>query len=433
MSVFLDFLRPRRRLQPNTLQSNNEEKAQRKNKAHKENGLHGTLPPVCVPSVTERRPPRTPTVCLASGTERKALKGRSKTKQPKEKSYFPFQRLPLDCKLKVFMFLNMIDKGRSAQVCTEWQDLLKMPSLWVDVDFTLFPLCFNANTGHTCNRDCYEQYQIRVKASMKHLAAISPVMKRFCFAFDIGDFADGWLNSVEDLILHSNFRDLTCVYLNWKETPVKPFWIEQVQYKWEKYNDYVYRHRRRGRCFVNFFDLFTSQASNIKCLALPFYWNERSVRNMARLRNLEVLILEKDYVFQIINQSHLNELLLNLPKLRKLVLEVWIPERLWPYEMTSESLQHLDISQCRGFCLKKVNMPNLETFRVTLFPTGDSSILIPDTFPCLHDVLVQGAPELKSINGLKLPNDWKLEISPQMESLYRTVCPCIRHKPSQLA
>lgn len=38
---------------------------------------------------------------------------------------FPFQHLPLDCRLKVFSFLSSTERGLVAQVCNDWSELIR--------------------------------------------------------------------------------------------------------------------------------------------------------------------------------------------------------------------------------------------------------------------------------------------------------------------
>ena len=44
--------------------------------------------------------------------------------------YFPFTALPVDCKLKVFSYLNHLEKGSLLSVCKSWYGLLLHSTLW---------------------------------------------------------------------------------------------------------------------------------------------------------------------------------------------------------------------------------------------------------------------------------------------------------------
>lgn len=361
-----------------------------------------------------------------SVTDAKGKKGSIKKKAKK----FPFQKLPTDCKLKVFLYLSLTDKGNATRVCHEWHDLMKLPSLWTDIDFTVFRLCNDAERGHNCTLECYRTYELRIKKLMKFLSVIGPLMHRFCFEYDI---YDGWLSCIEELLLNSNCRDLHVARLNWKDTPVKPFWISNLSTNSRSAGcaDLVSKHRLRQRRFVNFFDFFTSKAPNVRSLALPFDWSLRSVRFMARLQNLHTLILEKYFVFQTVSQSVMDELMKSTKSLRKLVLEVWTPSAhgLILYNINSASLEHLDISRCRGFYVKKVQLPNVREFRVARHPWNGPLVSADSiNIPCLYQMLSQGAPKLQKINDHTLDADWASVPNPALETVMKSVCSCRKHK-----
>ncbi len=350
----------------------------------------------------------------------------------KQESTFPFDDLPTDCKLKIFSFLTPMERGKVSTVCREWNSLVRSSVLWHCIDFTSFPLCHNPKYGHVCGMICYNRYKIRMKKFLSYLQSNQPVLKRISFAFDIGDYEDRWLDSMEGLLRAARCFDLDFVHMNWKETPVKPFWVEQSAWSQNDYNEFVQRHRRRQRTFVRFFDSFTCNAPNVSKLILPFDWSSRSLEALSRLSKLDTLVLEKYFVFQTLAQCSVDQLFRRLPNLRRLILEVWTPsgKGLILYNMKSAHLQYLDISQCRGFYIGELTMPALKVFKVSRHPwNGPLTCSYSIHIPCLLEVLRAGAPNLEVLNEHTLRPSWKRGVTyPELDTVLNAICSCRKHK-----
>lgn len=346
------------------------------------------------------------------------------------KQRFPFQNLPLDCKLKIFSFFSHTERGVAAQVCQEWKCLVQIPSLWETVDCTVFPRCHKTHTD--CTKLCYVLYRERIKQFMFFLQGVRPVLKRLRLAFDIGDHEDGWLECVENFLDNARLHELEYLYFNWRETPGKPYW-EAANVTWSTGDarDLMHKHRYRQRLFVNLFDRLTAHASNITQLIIPFEWSSRSLHALSRLSRLECLVLEKYFVFQSLNQESLDQLFVSVPRLRNLILEVWTPsgKGLQFYCIRSASLMTFDISQCRGFYLKVVQLPHLEVFKVSRHPWNGPLVTAESvTIPCLYQVLSQGCPLLRQINEHVLRPEWRDVIYPELQVVFNSVCSCRDHK-----
>ncbi|CAH1796062.1 unnamed protein product [Owenia fusiformis] len=366
----------------------------------------------------------------------KSKKSQSKVKKNghrkiKSEEVFPFSQLPSNCKLKILSYLGESDRGAAGQVCREWNILIKSSGIWDTINFTTFPLCTNPGKTHECSHECYQKYMTRVKNYMTYLGYIQPAMKKLQFDFDIGDKEDGWLTCLERFLMNCQGDKLLYARMNWKETPVKPFCVDGFAWSSREYNEMVHRHRHRQRDFIQFLELFVNVAPNVKQLMVPFDWSFRSIYLLSKLHQLETLILERYFVFHTLNQNALDELLRVMPKVRKLVLEVWCPSGrgLELYRMSSNSIETLDISQSRGFYLKSVNLPNMVSFRATRHP-WNGPLVSPEhiNLPCLYKVLVQGAPKLRQFNDLILTEDWRQSSCPKLEELLKTVCSCRNHK-----
>ncbi|KAH3713463.1 uncharacterized protein LOC127857777 [Dreissena polymorpha] len=346
---------------------------------------------------------------------------------PEDVDVFPFQSLPVDCKLKIFSYLSSHGKGRCAQVCHEWWDLIRTPSLWSHVSFSSFPFWCITTEEHNCLGNCYIRYRVRVKQFLAFLKDLRPILRSLEFKFDIGEETDGFLVPLENLIDKANTRELKYASMNWKETPSRPFWTE----KNVACQDVMYKHRLRQRKFVYFFDLFTHQCPKVETLVMPFDWSDSSVDSLLRLKNLHSLVLEKYFVFQKLCQDLIDKLLLGLSCLRQLMLEVWTPSGhgLVFFSLVSKSIEYLDISQSRGFYLNAVHFPKLKVFRVARHPWNGPLVLADRiNVPCIYDVLAEGAPNLERLNEHYLEPTWRECKYKQLEEVLKSVCSCRRHK-----
>ena len=111
---------------------------------------------------------------------------------------FPFQSLPVDCRLKVFSMLSITERGRAACVCKDWCALMRMPELWSNVDFLSFASCQRcAETGRDCTLLCYTTYRTRMKSFFRFLFSVRPKIRRLRASFDIGHHRDGWLEQLQ--------------------------------------------------------------------------------------------------------------------------------------------------------------------------------------------------------------------------------------------
>lgn len=345
-----------------------------------------------------------------------------------------FQSLPPECKLKVFSYLTMQEKGLMERVCSEWRDLMRTRSLWNFVDLTRLPLQCQC-PGRACsNTICYDAYKDRTEHFLKYLADVQPILKDLRFAFDIFDCQDDWLRVLRSFIGAVSLQKLELAQLNWKETPVKPYPSESATWSSNNYNDLMYRHRRRQRHFVGFFDYFTASATNLLTLILPFDWSASSIRFLSRLQRLKSLVLESYFVPQPLQQEVLDDLLRGLPSLKRLTMSVCIGSGLGlaTYRIASKSLRYLDLSCCQGFCLGEVCLPSLTEFRTSCckpyvcpFVDATNTQIFA---PCIYEVLCAGAPSLVCLNDHRLHPDWRENRYDELETELRNICTCPTHK-----
>jgi hypothetical protein len=340
---------------------------------------------------------------------------------------FPFVSLPVDCKLKIFSYLDHLQKSSLLSVCKSWYRILLHPSLWSRLSLWNFPMtCLTSQNSHEPTNSCYICYKKRVHLFANFLLWMNPRPKYLEFKFNIAEVSSGYLNMIENLVQNLNLRDLQVVCLNWKETPCRPYWIppDDIEAK-----DTMYRHRLRARYFVSLFDLLTRKAPAIVTIVMPFDWSSRSVKCMSRLKNVHSLVLEKYYVFQCLSQNLLTELLDSLPNLRRFMLEVWTPSGpgLKLFSISSSTLEYFDVSQSRGFYIKQMNLPKLKRFRIMRHPWNGPLVDRID-IPCLYNILVTGAPKLCKLNDHYLKEEWKDSCYSILDEVLRSVCSCRKHK-----
>jgi len=131
---------------------------------------------------------------------------------------FPFQSLPVDCRLKVFSMLSTTERGQAACVCKDWCALMRMPELWTNIDFLSFGFCRRCTkSGRDCTPLCYATYRTRMKSFFRFLFSIRPKIRRLRASFDIGHHRDGWLDQLQ---VSSNFKHMYSVSQNILSPPV---------------------------------------------------------------------------------------------------------------------------------------------------------------------------------------------------------------------
>ncbi|KAL3866123.1 hypothetical protein ACJMK2_043454 [Sinanodonta woodiana] len=343
---------------------------------------------------------------------------------------FSFQLLPYICQLKVFSYLSSLEKGRLFLVCKCWYDLLRSCCLWSHVSCCEIQMHCVTKEHHNCLEVCYAHYCHRVHQFLDFLGEIHPVLHSLEFMFDIADTEDGYLFKLEQLIQNANIYNLKYVSMNWRSTPVRPFWLDKSILN-SKCDEVIQKHRHRQRLFVNFFSHFTLFTPNITTLIVPFDWSEKSVDSVLRLKQLHCLVLEKYFVFQYLSQTLLDKLLSGLSHLKRLMLEVWTPcgQGLVMFSITSKSLEYLDITQCRGFYIEHLNTPHLTQFRVARHPWNGPLVIAEQlNIPCLHDILLEGAPDLVKLNDHDLKSNWMEIKYSQLQEILKGVCSCRMHK-----
>lgn len=207
--------------------------------------------------------------------------------------------------------------------------------------------------------------------------------------------------------------------------------------------------RRRVDCFHRLFQLITSKACNMQSLELPFDWSDKSVPCLSRLTRLKSLFLETGLFLKSLPQDSLDQVLSSLGNLKALHLSERCPVQ-WGYhvyDITSASLELLNISQSNGLFLRSVDTPRLTTLLIQRHSWAGPAALqrAQAVIPCLHKVLRNGAPRLKNINEFvlesppwasttlspeskKVKDDGKKSPGLDLDVLFRKLCSCAYHK-----
>ena len=288
------------------------------------------------------------------------------------------QDLPTELKLSIFSRLEVPDKVRCQRVCKEWRECIKDRYLWKKIDFSevirSYDDCRDGEEGSNeeeqtmeerkaCLERYYEREKVRMLGFFQYLNQLKPSPTELRVCLDIGDMQDHWLGTLKNFLDTCNLKNLKRAYINWKETPWKPFSDSSYTWSNSNYSDLIYRHRRRQRHFVSFFDTFTAQAKSLEYLNIPFDWSASSVAHLCRLGgSLKELVLTEYFVPQSFQQSLLDKMLSSLTNLEKLTINIVFGSGLGlvAYQFNSQSLKYLNLSKCKGITISKVDMPRLE-------------------------------------------------------------------------
>ena len=344
---------------------------------------------------------------------------------------FPFQHLPPENKLRIFSFLAASDRATAAQVCHDWNQLIKDKTLWQTVDFVRMKSCVLQHMEGHCTKACYTAYIKRVHSYANFIKIVEPSVTDLRLAFDIGE--DGWSDCIKKLLESVRLDDLRYLYFNWQETTGKPYY-EGASRTWSvRDNDLSQKLRSRTRRFVQIFDFLSNNAPRITSLHVPFEWSNRSLNALRRLRKLHTLVLDKYWVSMALEQRQLDQMFDSLTSLQSLVLAVSTPSGrgLQWFNIKSDSLRYFDVSASHGFYVKAMYTPQLEVFKVSRNPLS-APFVTPDNVsnPCVYDVIRIGCPALRQINEHVLRIDWRCAPYDELQIVLRSVCSCREHLSS---
>jgi hypothetical protein len=310
--------------------------------------------------------------------------------------------------------------------------------LWTNVDIPAYVGQLRHGSSSTTRGALRREivYRSRMKKFLEFISDINPFVQRFVFVGDVAEVE--YYNMLQLFIDGSRLTQLKSVSLHWNKLPViSSASTAAVSVDSTICTDHTdENHRRRQRLFVRLFEKFALAAPNVTSLCLPFDWSPKSVDAIFHLQNVECLSLTRYSELQSLDSVTLNRVIERLPRLRTLLFEVWTPcatGGLSYYSIHSDTLESLDISQCRGFALGEVRLPQLKVLDVSRQPWSgplairkDGHILAASPL-CLHRVLSDGAPDLCWLNKHCLRTDWRDNIYEELDDVFKSVCPCELH------
>jgi len=333
-----------------------------------------------------------------------------------------FSALPPEVKLRVFALLSATERGIAARVCRDWRALMRVPTLWSDIDTTSLPHC---TAAHQHSGACRASQNRRCCQFLEHVANARAVIRRLYVSGDI--CSPDWRGTLQSFLVNVRLHELTSAHVDWAANSAGDLGEKNE------------RARRAQRLFVGTFDMLTRVAPKVATLILPFDWSERSVHMLLRLSHLNTLVLKKYFTYQCLTQGMLNQILEGLPALRRLHLEVWIASGNGAvlFSISSPRLEFLDLSQCRGLDLECVDLPQLTVIKLSRLYPWHGSLMLRNPLssaehcrPCIREVLASGTPRLRLVNEHILRPEWS-DLSgcyDELNLVIGAVCSCPFHR-----
>ncbi len=361
---------------------------------------------------------------------------------------FPFEDLPDVCKLKIFSYLQPCDKGRAAQVCQEWRQLMRSPGLWAHMNFSAFnpaavsqkcksfrgvkamPLTFHGQFPWFCNNVEYDEYKGRVHKFLTYVQDIKPKLKSLSFVYDLGEPKDEWLKWITDLLDKAQCQDLTHANIDWTSTPLRLSCTDRYCCLFNKMQIKYRLHEKRVKYFNKLQGVLAKVAPKLSHLKVPFDWSPRSVLLMCRLKQLRTLQLGQYMMLLGVRQEMVDTLLRNMPQLRELEIRVCSPHQNYTttYSIAHSGLQLLDVSTSKGFFIHELECPQLTVLKIGRFP-WKGPIVDKETnkLPCVYSLCQKGTPRLSYINRHHLQPYWTEFLYDELNAALCKLCSCKDH------
>ena len=346
----------------------------------------------------------------------------------------PFEHLPRECKIHVFSYLTIFERGVAAQVCCDWRDLMQLPGVWSNIDLSVFNVSrqkppgarHRSNGCYFCRK--YETYNKQVSSFLQYLKFVRPSLKSLALTLDFGSKKDKWDKLLVSFLTDSRCSELFSVQLDWRQAPLQPMCYDSYCCHFSKVRCMFKLHIERGIIFEDFFNHFTKLTSRLRHLAIPFPWTWKNVRFLCRLKKLEHLSLDQYSVLKCPEQGMLDAVLTAMPNLRYLKLAICMPffGHKKMFTVSHQRLEVLDIGQCQGFFLNQLNLPSLHAIHVSRAP-WQGALLNPNKIPCIINLLLDGSTKVTHINKFQLDDYWKEYEYEEMKAHLDKVCPCYRH------
>lgn len=333
--------------------------------------------------------------------------------------------------MHVFSYLDVADRVSVSMVCKEWNQLVRSPKLWANVDVR--QAVKESQRKQSRNISVREsEHRARTMKYLSYVCNINPFIHRLVL---VGDIADAEFNERIQLFTKgSKLMELNEVTIDWTRSTKSE---DQMMLLPEAFVPVDENHRRRQRLFVRFFEHLARAAPNLKSLTLPFDWSPKSVDAIIALPKLECVTLSRYSDLQTLDVVTMDRLISSMPELRNLTVEVWTPcasGGLTYFRIRSDSLEIVDLSQCRGLAVGEVRLPQVRELHISRRPWSGPLVVLTNIStstapppPCLYRLLTRGAPSLVQLNEHVLRPDWRSETYSELEDILKFICPCELH------
>ncbi|KAI1904519.1 hypothetical protein AGOR_G00006480 [Albula goreensis] len=364
-----------------------------------------------------------------------------------EEDVFPFNSLPVECQLHVLAFLPEVDKCSAALVCSSWSRLMRSGKLWRVADFSRRGAFHAGQEGLLVSNREFERWKAWVNHYTHHLISRGASLLTLRASFDLGDRYNKWGELLSHLLDSVHCRDLSNLDLNWTFTLLEPLDLRPHAGSGSSSSSISSSGSHQESITkmdqVNNFQILLEKLAHscprITKMRLHFDWSETSVSLLTHFRHLRVLELKYFWVFKGVNPGTLQTLTKSLPSLRSLTLHVLVPLRNLgvSYTLESESLEFLDVSQSRGLVFSRLSLPALRELRAKKVVRGitldrRTRLRIQSRWPCLYQVLREGAPKLQALNNERLLPSWREQSYRELTAILQQACYCLQHLDSWL-
>lgn len=351
--------------------------------------------------------------------------------------FFPFDLLPVECRLHVLSFLSEVDKCSSALVCLSWSCLVRSWKLWRVADYSRRGVFHLGQEGLLVSNREFERWKSWVHHYTHHLISRRASLLTLKASFDLGDRCNQWAELLRHLLDNVHCRDLSHLDLNWTFTLLEPLDL-RVHSSSSSHQDSITK-MDQVTSFQELLGKLTQSCPRISKMRLHFDWSDLSVSLLSQFQQLRVLELKYFWVFKGVSPATLQTLTSALPNLRSLTLHILVPLRNLgiSYTLESPSLEFLDVSPSRGLVFSRLRLPALREFRAKKIVRGitldrRTRLRIQSRWPCLYHVLRDGTPRLQALNNERLLPTWREEAYGELTSILEQSCYCVQHLDSWL-
>uniref|UniRef100_A0A3Q3XMU3 F-box domain-containing protein n=1 Tax=Mola mola TaxID=94237 RepID=A0A3Q3XMU3_MOLML len=351
--------------------------------------------------------------------------------------YFPFNLLPVECQLHIFLFLNEVDKCSCALVCFSWSCIVRSWKLWRVADYSRRGVFHLGQEGLLVSNREFKRWKSWVHHYTHHLISRRASLLTLKASFDLGDRYNKWAELLSHLLDNVHCQDLSYLDLNWSFTLLEPLDL-RVHSSSSSPQESITKMDQLAS-FQELLTKLTHSCPRISKMHLHFDWSDVSVSLLTQFQHLRVLELKYFWVFKGVSPSTLQNLTKSLPNLKSLTLHILVPMRNLgiSYTMESQSLEYLDVSPSRGLVFSRLKLPALRELQAkkivrSITLNRRTRLRIQSRWPCLYHVLREGTPKLQALNNERLLPTWREKSYRELTAVLEQSCYCVKHLDSWL-